>query len=77
MNNDFRRSPWFGWVSLLIGITLSILVVMEFRDGELLGGRSNGITIQDNPIVFFVCIALQVFIILVSLLSAYSILKRK
>ncbi len=72
-----RRSAWFGWISIAVTVLLTILVYLELRSGELLGSHSNGITVDRSPIAFSVCIGIQIFIVLISLFSAYSILLRK
>ena len=77
MTKDPRRSVWFGWISITVAVSLAILVYFELRSGKVLGSHSNGITADRNPIAFYVCIAIQVFIILISSFSAYSILLRK
>lgn len=77
MTGEPRRTILVGWISVAVAVSLTILVYFELRSGELLGSHSNGITVSQNPIAFYVCIAIQVIIIFISSFSAYSILLLK
>ncbi len=53
------KNHWIGWVALVIGLLTLMMFVFEVRDGVLQGSRSHGITESNNPVGFYISVAIE------------------
>ncbi|MFT3745420.1 MAG: hypothetical protein QM785_14140 [Pyrinomonadaceae bacterium] len=64
-----------GVFSLVLGVSLALMLVFELKDGTLYGSKSDGMTLESHPVVFYIGTILQGFVVLLLVFSGISLIR--
>ena len=66
-----------GFVALLLGLSLGLMLFFEIKDGALFGSTSNGMTLSSNPVTFYISTILQGLVVILLVASGVSLVRNK
>lgn len=72
-----KRNRWIAIVALVLGVLLALMLYFEIKDGRLYGSKSDGMTLESHPVVFYIGTILQSIIVLILLFSGIAFVRIK
>ena len=72
-----KAGRWIGIGAIALGLLLATMLVFEFIDGKLYGSKSEGMTLEAHPILFYVSTVIQAFVVVILLFSGISLIRQK